>query len=65
MVMPKLIKFDNGEIWIGKIIDSIQESTNGYSENIKTTFTFVEVGDAESNEDLYYRGFSNYLEVKV
>jgi len=63
--LAKTIKFDNGEIWIGKIIDSIQESTNGYSENIKTSFTFVEIGDAESNEDLYYHGFSNYLEVKV
>ena len=61
----KILKFYNGEMYLVNIVDQITESENGHPENMITTINAVECGDVMSNSDLYYHGFTNYLEVGV
>jgi len=59
----KIVKFYDGRIYLASAIDTINEATNGHPDLVHTTVNFVEVGDVNSNEDLYYNGFVEFLEV--
>ena len=59
----KLVKRYDGAIWLANIIDAITDSPAGHPQIATTNFSFVEVGDAASNRDLYEHGFIQYLEV--
>lgn len=59
----KIVKFYNGEIHMACAVDQISEAPDSHPDNIITTISFVECGDVESNSDLYYHGFTNFLEV--
>lgn len=61
--LTKIVKFYDGRIYMACVVDSITESTGNHPDLVTTTMQFVTVGDVESNSDLYYHGFSNYLEV--
>lgn len=61
----KIVKLYNGEIYMGNIIDSVTESDDGHPEHVITKFTLAETGDVNNNSDLYYNGFTNFLEVGV
>lgn len=61
----KIVKFWNGEIYMAAVVDPIQESMDGHPDNVNMTINFVEVGDVEDARDLYYHGFTEYLEVGV
>jgi len=61
----KIVKLYDGQIYMAAVTDNIQESTDGHPENVNTTINFIEVGDVDNGADLYYHGFSNYLEVGV
>lgn len=58
---PKLLKLWNGEIYLGNVTDSIAETDDGHTDNVITKFIFTETGDTDSNADLYYHGFIDYL----
>lgn len=61
----KVVKLYDGQIYLASVIDTIQESENQHIDYVNTTINFVEVGDVDNGADLYYHGFSNYLEVGV
>lgn len=52
----KILKNDEGKMWMVSIIDGIPENADGHYQNVITNITFVETGDAESVEDLYIHG---------
>ena len=59
----KIVKLYNGEIYMAAVVDQITETADRHPDNVNTTVNFVEVGDVSNNSDLYYHGFTNYLEV--
>lgn len=61
----KIVKLYNGEIYMAAVVDQITEAADGHPDNVNTTVNFVEVGNVYNNSDLYYHGFTNYLEVGV
>ena len=61
----KIVKFWNGEIYMAAVVDPIQENVDGHPDNVNMTINFVEVGDVDDPRDLYYNGFTSYLEVGV
>lgn len=61
----KIVKMFDGQIYLANIIDQISETIDGNPYSVSTTFTAIECGDVENNEDLYDHGFAEYLEVKV
>lgn len=61
----KIVKFWNGEIYMAAVIDPIQESMDGHPDNVNMTINFIEIGNVDDTKDLYYHGFTNYLEVGV
>lgn len=61
----KIVKFDDGNMYMACVIDNINETTQGHKDLIHTTLQCIEVGDVYNNEDLYYHGFVNFLEVGV
>ena len=61
----KVVKFYDGEMYLAAVVDQISESIDSHPDNVNTTVNFVEVGDPDNNSDLYYHGFSNYLEAGV
>lgn len=63
--LTKIVKFYDGRLYMACVVDSITENATGHPDAITTTMQFVEVGDPESNSDLYYHGFISYLEVGV
>ena len=61
--MPKILKYDDGRMWIISIVGDISDSADGHRENIKTTFEFAETGNPEKNKDLFYGGLiDSYIE---
>ncbi len=54
--IPKIIKYDDGRMWLVMITGDIDEESEGHWDNVKTTFGFTEIGDCESNNDLYHNG---------
>lgn len=49
----KVLKFDDGRIFMIDIIDEISKSENGHENNIIVSFNWVEVGDVNNAQDLY------------
>lgn len=58
----KIVKFYDGRIYMASAIDGINETKGGHPDLVHTTVNFIEVGDVDSNEDLYYHGFTDFLE---
>lgn len=55
---PKILKFDDGRIYLIGIVDSISES-NDYLLPI-SSIKWIEVGEAENEQDLYDNGLLNW-----
>lgn len=58
----KLVKFFDGRIYLACAIDSVTESGDSHPYLVHSTINFIEIGDVNSNSDLYYHGFTEYLE---
>lgn len=58
----KIVKFYDGRIYMASAIDDINETIGGHPDLVHTTVNFIEVGDVDSNTDLYYHGFTDFLE---
>lgn len=54
---PKIIKNEDGKIWLATIIDNPSEQPDGHPQKVTTSINFVEIGDATSKEDLYDNNF--------
>lgn len=61
----KIVKLYDGQIYMASVVDAIQESIDGHPENVNMTINFVEVGDVNNGSDLYYHGFTDFLEAGV
>ncbi len=58
---PKLLKSYDGRVWMMNVVDSSPESKNSHNYKIATSFNFVEIGDYNSQNDLYYNNFVDFL----
>ncbi len=56
---PKILKYGDGRMWLAAISGDITETANGHEQNVITTFTWNECGDAENNRDLFNAGFTD------
>lgn len=57
----KVLKFDDGRTWIIGVNSAPSEAEHNHPDVIRTTFGWVEVGDIDTNKDLYYNGLIDYL----
>lgn len=59
---PKLLKNMDGRIWLVKIETPVNDTAETVYNNRKITFTWTEIGDYKSEEDMYYAGLSDVTE---
>lgn len=57
--VPKILKLPDGRLWLVQVTPNPADTANqGYNDR-EISWSWVEVGDVNSEEDLYYLGFSN------
>lgn len=54
---PKILKTQDGRMWMVCITDDISHEENGSYRNVNISFTATETGDCEDVNDLYNNGF--------
>lgn len=59
---PKLLKLPDSRMWIIQVTPSPSDTADQVYHNRIISFSWVEVGDADSEEDLYYLGLSDVTE---
>ncbi|MBO5054863.1 MAG: hypothetical protein J6C64_00705 [Lachnospiraceae bacterium] len=57
--IPKILKLPDGRMWIVQITPNPSDTANTAYNNREISFSWVEVGDVNSEEDLYYLGLSD------
>lgn len=57
--IPKVLKLSDGRIWIIQIMPNPTDTADQIYNNRKISFQWVEIGDVNSEEDLYYLGLSD------
>ncbi len=57
--IPKILKLPDGRLWLIQITPNPADTANQTYNNREISWSWVEVGDIDSEEDLYYLGFSN------
>lgn len=57
--IPKILKLPDGRLWLVQVTPSPADTAIQAYNNREITWSWVEVGDVNSEEDLYYLGFSN------
>lgn len=60
--IPKLLKMPDGRMWLIQVTPSPTDTANTAYNNRYVSFSWVEVGDVNSEEDLYYLGLSDVSE---
>lgn len=61
----KIVKWYDGQIYMACVTGDVDESEGSFNEHVITNIQFTQVGNVNSNADLYKHGFTNYLEVGV
>jgi len=56
---PKFLKLYNSKAWLISIIDNPSENEDGHYQKIVTSFSWVQVGDIDSSQDLYDNGLTD------
>lgn len=56
--IPKILKLPDGRMWIIQVTPNPTDTANQVYNNREISFSWVEVGDVNSEEDLYYLGLS-------
>ena len=56
---PLILKVHDGRIWMVKVTGQPQESHDGHYDIKQLSFEWMEVGDVNDMETLYYNGFSD------
>lgn len=57
--IPKILKLPDGRLWLTQTTPNPTDTANQTYNDREITWSWVEVGDVNSEEDLYYLGFSN------
>ena len=57
--IPKILKLPDGRLWLVQITPNPSDAANQQYNDREISWSWVEVGDVNSEEDLYYLGFSN------
>lgn len=57
--VPKILKLPDGRMWIIQVTPNPADTANQLYNNREITFSWVEIGDVGSEEDLYYLGLSD------
>lgn len=57
--VPKILKMPDGRMWIVQVSSSPTDSAKQNYNDREISFSWVEIGDADSEEDLYYLGLSD------
>lgn len=57
--VPKILKMPDGRMWIIQITPNPTDSAKQKYNDREISFSWVEIGDVNSEEDLYYLGLSN------
>lgn len=60
--VPKCLKLPDGRLWIIQVTPNPTDTANQTYNNREIVFPWVEVGDVNSEEDLYYLGLSDVEE---
>lgn len=60
--IPKILKLPDGRTWIVQITPNPSDTADQLYNNRKISFQWVEIGDVNSEEDLYYLGLSDVSE---
>lgn len=56
---PKLLKHFDGRMWLIMVTGNPTDTADGYYKIRKINFDWEEIGDCESEEDLYYANLTN------
>lgn len=56
---PKFLKLYNSKAWLISIIDSPSENNDEHPDKVTTSFSWVQVGDINSSQDLYDNGLTD------
>lgn len=56
---PKILKMPDGRIWIVQVTPNPADNANENYNDREISWTWVEIGDVNSEEDLYYLGLSD------
>lgn len=57
--IPKILKLPDGRLWLVQVTPNPTDTANQQYNDREISWSWVEVGDVNSEEDLYYLGFSN------
>jgi len=60
--VPKILKLSDGRIWLIQTTPNPTDTADQTYNNRYITFSWVEIGDINSEEDLYYLGLSEVTE---
>ena len=60
--VPKCLKLPDGRLWIIQVTPNPTDTANQTYNNREIAFPWVEVGDVNSEEDMYYLGLSDVTE---
>ncbi len=60
--IPKILKLFDGRIWLVQTTPNPSDTAEESYNNRYITFTWVEIGNINSEEDLYYLGLSEVTE---
>lgn len=57
--VPKILKLPDGRMWIIQVTPNPADTANQIYNNREISWSWVEIGDVNSEEDLYYLGLSD------
>lgn len=57
--IPKILKLPDGRLWLIQVTPNPTDTANQTYNDREISWSWVEIGDVNSEEDLYYLGFSN------
>lgn len=57
--IPKILKLPDGRMWIVQVTPNPTDTADSVYQNRNISFSWVEIGDVNSEEDLYYLGLSD------
>jgi len=60
--IPKILKLPDGRLWLVQVTPNPNDTANQTYNNREISWSWVEVGSVDSEEDLYYLGFSDVTE---
>ena len=57
--IPKILKLPDGRLWLVQVTPGPADTANQAYNDREISWSWVEIGNVKSEEDLYYLGFSN------